>query len=153
MRNVLQFQMLAKLGEVFEQLADATIVRLEELPQHENGEQLMLGKIAPREAAGIQRQRVAGQSERFPAHCNGRLRQTAGHKPSPCSPTQTFALRHKLFSTSHIKVFNRALEALSSGTLPLVILSDSEESPRRSARKLQLVGWRLRHHDFSMRIK
>lgn len=45
MWNLLELQHPPQVGQIFQELNDAAVVGLEELPQDENGEQLMLREI------------------------------------------------------------------------------------------------------------
>jgi hypothetical protein len=62
---------------------DAPVISAQELPQHEQSEQLRLCVVSTREPDAILRQRRLARSERLPCHLHRQLRHLRHPLPSP----------------------------------------------------------------------
>ena len=77
MRELVQPEVRAQLGEVLEQGDEAAVVGLEEGLQGQQGEELVLGEVVPRELAGVGRQGLPGQLQSFAGDGPRRFRHGA----------------------------------------------------------------------------
>lgn len=75
MRYLGQAQGVAQFGQLGQQLGDAAVVGLEELPEHQDGEELRLGVVLATELAGLRRQSLMSGREGFPGERQRGLRQ------------------------------------------------------------------------------
>ena len=73
MRHFGQPQHLLEVGHILDESHDAAIVCSEELPEHQKGEQLVLGEVLLGELRGIRRQ---GMPRHTQGHPGQRLRRT-----------------------------------------------------------------------------
>lgn len=87
-----QAEGLTPVGPVAEQLFEAAVVLLEELAQHQQGEQRVLGEVLAGELGGVQRQRLPGRSESRLRQPQRRLGHQACclHTPLDARPTEDF---------------------------------------------------------------
>ena len=76
-RDLVEAQRATQIGQIDEELNDAAVVRLEELPQHENGEQLVLREIVAGEWRGVRRDRLPRDPHGHPGQCHRRLRHAS----------------------------------------------------------------------------
>ena len=74
MRHFPEPQRLAHLAPLGEERHDAPIIRLQELPQDQHGEQLRLREVVPRARARIPRERAPAHEKRFAGEAHRRLR-------------------------------------------------------------------------------
>ena len=73
MRDLLQPERTAQFAPLRQQGHQAPVVRPKELLQDQEGKELWLGVVVPREAARIRRQSLLPDCHRFPGDLNGRF--------------------------------------------------------------------------------
>ena len=85
MRGLVQLEHPAQVGQILQKLHDAPVVGLEELPQNQNGKELVLREIVAGEWRRIDRQGVACHSQGHPGQRHRRPRHAASRAHKSCN--------------------------------------------------------------------